>query len=50
MNQNEYILSSHQRYGRHNNPFYDFLKQDGGIKYLNQMSTYHSTCGDSEIT
>ena len=26
------------------------LRQVGGIKYLNQMSTYHLACGDSEIT
>ena len=27
-----------------------FLRQVSGIKYLNQMSTYHLACGDSEIT
>ena len=26
------------------------LRQVSGIKYLNQMSTYHLACGDSEIT
>ena len=29
---------------------YDSLRQVSGIKYLNQMSTYHLACGDSEIT
>ena len=26
------------------------LRQVSGIKYLNQMSTYHLACGVSEIT
>ena len=26
------------------------LRQVSGIKYLNQMSTYHLACRDSEIT
>ena len=27
-----------------------FLRQVSGIKYFNQMSTYHLACGISEIT